>query len=206
MHWSSGPAGPQATYLVDLDRRRTRVLQTGDMGYVAPHHATPDTAGLTLAPPDGRNAPRWGKVLLANVAQRQVHLLAEPGQLAAVLPDGSLLLRRGWVNGELQHLAPAYDKAVAVAPGGPWTWGWAVSPEGRRVAWLEMTPPPGDWSERLPAGCCSGDSPPVVSAVAVWDRTTGRTAVLAAGLPGGEWRVDSAGRPAALQVRRAAPE
>ena len=129
---------------------------------------------LTLTPQDGRNVQNWGKVLLADVATHQVRTLAERGQVAAVLKGGALLLRRGWVDGELQLLAPPYDRPVSVAAGGPWTAGWAVSPDGGRVAWLEAEAPPGDWSQRLPHACCSGDPAPKVRAMALWDRETNR--------------------------------
>src|SRR5207247_438895 len=56
----------------------------------------------------------------------------------------------------------------------PWREGWAVEPVGSRVAWLEMAPPPGDWSRRLPHGCCGSDPAPKPEAIAVWDGSTGQ--------------------------------
>ena len=145
---------------------------------------------LTLVPVgQQRNMGNWGKVLLVDLAAQGAHTLAERGQVAAVLPDGGLLLRRGWVDGALEFLAPPYTgEPVVVAPGGPWTAGWAVSEGGRRVAWLESATPPGDWSARLPHGCCSGDPAPQVRALAIWDRDAGsvrRFALPATGIP---WR------------------
>jgi hypothetical protein len=37
-----------------------------------------------------------------------------------------------------------------------------------------MNPPPGDWSNTLPNGCCSGDPPPTVKGIVVWDSATGK--------------------------------
>jgi hypothetical protein len=115
----------------------------------------------------------WGKLLLVDTTTRQARVLAESGQLAAVFPDSSLLIRDGWVDGAVQFLAPPYDKPpTTLAPSGPWTSDWVLSPDGKRVAWLEWTPPAsGDWSQRLPHRCCSGDPPPQISAVVIWDHS-----------------------------------
>src|SRR5439155_16884104 len=131
-----------------------------------------NTFALTLPPEDERAyLYHWGKVLLADAATKQVSVLAEEGQLVAALPDGTLLLRRGWIDGELQALAPPYDAPPrTISPRGTWATGWAVSPDGQKVAWLELEIPPGDWSRRLPPNCCTPDPAPIPKAVAVWDK------------------------------------
>jgi hypothetical protein len=118
----------------------------------------------------------WGKLLLVDVRAHQVRVLAEQGQLVAAFPNGSLLLRRGWIDGPVQLIAPPYDEPPAtLANSGPWSTNWLLSPDLRRVAWLEWTPPVrGDWSRQLPGRCCSGDPPPSTSAIVFWDRATGR--------------------------------
>jgi hypothetical protein len=116
----------------------------------------------------------WGKILLINTAMQQVSVLAEQGQLVAVFPDGSLLLRRGWVDGAMQLIIPPYTgKPFTIASGGPWTSDWTLSPDGRQIAWIEWTPPTeGDWSRRLPHRCCSGEPQPKGSALVIWDQAT----------------------------------
>jgi hypothetical protein len=141
------------------------------------------TCVLTLAPnaPE-RNLRDWAKVMLVDVAAQRVRVLAERGHLAAVFPDGSLLVRQGWIDGELQLLTPdATQSPTSVAPKGFWTSNWVVSPDGRNVAWLEWDPPPGDWSERMPHDCCSGDPHPTIRSIAVWDRQAQRLWRLPAG-------------------------
>lgn len=124
--------------------------------------------------PAGKGMPGWGKQFFVDIARRQVLVLAEAGQVVASFPDGSLLTRQGWVDGELQILSSdRRSQPQVIAPGGPWTWGFAVSPGGDRLAWMELTPPPGDWSQRLPQPCCSGDPRPRVDNVVIWSRATG---------------------------------
>jgi hypothetical protein len=148
-----------------------------------------DTFVLTITP-QTYLAPKWGQLLLVDVAAQQVRVLAEQGQVAAVLPDGALLVRRGWVDGPIHLFAPAYhEPPIDVAPGGPWTWGWAASPDGQRVAWLEWAPPPGDWSQRLPHECCSAEPHPTVRALALWERASGQ--VLQFPVSGLRWLQDS---------------
>lgn len=116
----------------------------------------------------------WGSVFLLDLRAKTSRLLAERGELAAVFGDGSLLLRRGWYDGELVRLDPPYTgEPTRVAPGGPWTWGFGISADGNKAAWLEVTPPPGDWSTRLPHSCCSGDPTPHVHGAVFYERATG---------------------------------
>ncbi len=132
-----------------------------------------DTAFVLRVQPIGDEQIRdWGtKLLLVDVLRERVVVLSGRGELAAVFPDGAVLWREGWWDGELLYLSPPYEgQPERVSAGGPWTLGWSVSPDGQKVAWLEMTPPSGDWSRRVPASCCNGEPPPVPQAIAVWDR------------------------------------
>jgi hypothetical protein len=65
-------------------------------------------------------------------------------------------------------------EAIPPTPVGFWAKGWATSPDGQRVAWLEAEPVPGDWSQRLPTGCC-GDPAPRIRAIVVWEQHSGQT-------------------------------
>ena len=115
----------------------------------------------------------WGKVLLVDVAGKHVRVLAEEGQVAAILPNRGVLLRLGWVDGDLQFLPlPPTGAPVKIATRGHWTQGWAVSPDGLKVAWLEAVAPPGDWSRRKPICCLSPQ--PTVQSLVVWDSSLGR--------------------------------
>jgi hypothetical protein len=137
-----------------------------------PQWANSTALVLTLFPLDNRGMWPWGKVLLVDIAKQKVSTLMESGQVAAVLADGMLLIRPGWIDGPLKAITPPYaDPPQTVAPGGPWTEGWEVSPDGKRVAWLEMAPPSGDWSKRLPNDCCSGEPKPIPYALVAWDGT-----------------------------------
>jgi hypothetical protein len=116
----------------------------------------------------------WGKLLLVDTAIDQARVLAERGQVAAVFPDGSLLIRQGWVDGAIELLAPPYygKPPTTLAPRGRWTSDWIVSPDRKRIAWLEWTPPAtGDWSQYLPHRCCSGEPTPQIAALVSWDQT-----------------------------------
>src|SRR5206468_2548692 len=101
---SSDPAAPQWTGAAQHSAALSK------LSYV---HATwigENTFALTLPPEDERAyLYHWGKVLVADAATKRVSVLAEEGQLVAALPDGTLLLRRGWIDGELQAVAPPYD-------------------------------------------------------------------------------------------------
>jgi hypothetical protein len=114
----------------------------------------------------------WGRVFLADVKSKDVRVLMERGQVSAILPDGTLIMRSGWLHDETQVLRPPYlDAPEQIAPAGPWTWGWRVSPDGHKVAWLEMTPPPGDWSALAPWDCCddSAHPAPIPNFIVVWN-------------------------------------
>jgi hypothetical protein len=135
----------------------------------------------------GLDLRAWGKVMRVDISAKHVHVLAEHGYLAAVFPDGILLVRQGWMDGALQLFTPNTNLAPSqVTPGGHWTDSWTVSPDGRKVAWLEWNPPRGDWSDRLPHDCCSGDPHPTIRDIVVWDRRDGRLQSFSA--TGVEWR------------------
>jgi hypothetical protein len=133
-----------------------------------------DTFVLTESPADpARNLRNWGKLMLVDISAQRVQVLAAQGHLAAVFPDGSLLIRPGWMDGALQLFAPDGAAApIPVTPGGPWSDSWTVSPDGQRVAWLEWNPPRGDWSDKIPHACCSGEPHPTIRDIAVWSRTS----------------------------------
>src|SRR5206468_668257 len=91
-----------------------------------------------------------------------------------------LVYQSGSISGPLLMLPAPYTGApITLSPGGPWIRDWAATPDGSRVAWVEATAPPGDWSERLPSPCipCGGPGPkdpePQVQAIAIWDSATG---------------------------------
>jgi hypothetical protein len=117
----------------------------------------------------------WDKALLVDIAQHQVRVLANRGMIVGAFPDGSVLFRSGRIDGAIQLYRPSGRSTPTVAPSGPWTTECSISPDGNKAAWLEMTPPPGDWSKRLPNACCSGDPSPIVKDIVVFDRTTGQT-------------------------------
>jgi Tol biopolymer transport system component len=169
--FSLDPAIPQWTAIAD---RGWDLV--GTQGRIATHWVSEQAFILSLIPTDliyGYDSifAGWGKLLLVDTATRQARVLAESGQLAAVFPDSSVLIRDGWVDGAVQLLAPPYDKPpTTLAPSGPWTSDWVLSPDDERVAWLEWTPPDtGDWSQRLPHHCCSGDPPPTIAAIVIWE-------------------------------------
>jgi hypothetical protein len=64
-------------------------------------------------------------------------------------------------------------ESIPPTPAGFWAKGWAASADGQRMAWLEAEPVPGDWSQRLPTGCC-GDPAPRIRAIVVWERQSGQ--------------------------------
>lgn len=111
----------------------------------------------------------WGKLLLVNVSTRKMTVLAEQGELGAVLKDGSLLVRHGWMDGELRlHQPPFTGDSIVVSKGGPWSWTFSVSPDGKEVAWLELEALQGEFTRRIPYGCCSGDPRPRATAITIW--------------------------------------
>lgn len=92
----------------------------------------------------------WGKLLLVDVKAHKVWPLAEAGELGAMLPDGSLLVRRGWMDGELVRFGLPYGSTPeTLAPAGPWTAGFAAGPGAGQAAWLELDLPAGDWSKQI---------------------------------------------------------
>lgn len=117
----------------------------------------------------------YGKLVLGHAGGVR-KTLAEEGHVAAVLPDGAVLVQENWIDGPLVLHTPPFDKPpVTVAPGGAWTMGFRVGLDGNTVAWQDMEAPPGDWTERIPSGCC-GEPGPKSKAVAFYNRLTGQVA------------------------------
>jgi hypothetical protein len=118
-----------------------------------------------------------GKIVLVQLQSHKIRMLTDQGQAVAALPDGSLLLRSGWVDGPVVVLTPPYDgQSTEVTTSGPWTDGWAVSPDGRRVAWfdLEGVLVPGD-PDYLPDFLPSSYPKPEAKNLIIWDRMTNQT-------------------------------
>jgi hypothetical protein len=126
-----------------------------------------------IAPPD--------KLFVMNLNDHQKRMLSEQGVIATALPDGSLVIRTGWVDGPIQLLAPPYDAPpTTIAPAGPWTERWFLSPDGETLAWVEMDPPsdpkhslPDDYLPEL-----MGDSTtkiwPNVRSIVIWNSESGK--------------------------------
>lgn len=115
-----------------------------------------------------------GTLLLADIANHRAQKLTDRGDLGPVLPDGSLVIKDNWIDGPLELLSPPYNEPPQqIAPSGTWSYSWHASPDGSKVAWVEMDAPPGDWSHRLPVGCCGvpADPQPIPRSIAVWNRT-----------------------------------
>ncbi|HYP40022.1 MAG TPA: hypothetical protein VEX13_06640 [Chloroflexia bacterium] len=147
----------------------------GVHGFAEPAWAGNDIFVLTIIIDRGENGPaplNWGKVLLVDTTQQKVSVLAERGTVAGIFPDGAVLLRPGWIDGELQLFRPGDNSLTRVAPSGPWRAGWSFSPDGKQVAWMELTPPPGLWTQAIPGNCCT-DPIPTLKGITVWDRTSG---------------------------------
>jgi len=116
----------------------------------------------------------FGTVVRIDTTSGDVELLTKSGSVFDVLPDGTLLVRHGWIDGEIwQH--PIDGGPALLSAAGPWVHGaTGVSPDGRWVVWREFTAPSeGDWSERLPHECCSGEPHPRPLDLVFWDRVTG---------------------------------
>jgi hypothetical protein len=176
--------------LFDVDPRIQQLADVNSRGWVfgevdshiGARWVDTDTYLLTRTPlGDGERTVQgwtdWGKVLIGNAKDDTLRTLTERGRVVATLPDGSLLLLSGWIDGELQLLIPPYvGKPKSVAPSGTWTSAWAVSPDGSKVAWFEINPPSGNWSLRLPGCSCdfSPDPQPEPYRGAIWERATGK--------------------------------
>ncbi len=112
-----------------------------------------------------------GKLLLVNAKTHTVRTLRDEGDLLAQLADGSLLIRSGWLNGEMQVLAPPFTAAQTVrSPGKLWSSDWMRSSSGRFVVWAEWTPLDGDWSTAQPNPL--DGAYPRYAALLVWDQQT----------------------------------
>lgn len=135
---------------------------------------------LTRTPSgDGESTIRgwegWGKIFIGDVAKGTLRVLTERGDVIGVLPDGSLLLRRGWIDGAVHLLPPPYtEEGTEVLPSGTWRTAWALSPDGSRLAWFDVQPSPGDWSRDLPTSGYSDDPQPTVTQIAFWERAGGK--------------------------------
>jgi hypothetical protein len=116
----------------------------------------------------------FGKVVRIDITTGQVELLVESGSVFGLLADGTVLVRHGWIDGELwQH--PISGPGALLTDAGVWVHGSiGLSPDRRWVVWREFSPPlEGDWSERLPHECCSGEPHPQPLGLVFWDRATG---------------------------------
>jgi hypothetical protein len=142
---------------------------------VVPTWAGNDLFLLNMIPVRRENDPSpliWGKVLLVDTTQQKVSVLVEHGSLVGNFPDGAVLLRAASVNSEIQLFQPGDRSLTSVAPSGPWASGWSFSPDGKKVAWMELAPPPGNQSTATPADCCT-DPATALKDIVVWDRASG---------------------------------
>lgn len=141
-----------------------------------------DTFLLLLGPSPVTGEPRGkGALLLVNVSNHTVRLLTKEGSSYTAQYGLPVVYQTGDISSPLLMLpAPYTGTPITLTSGGPWIRDWTATPEGRRVAWVEATPPPGDWSKRLPSPCipCEGPGPkdpePDVQAIAIWDAATGK--------------------------------
>jgi hypothetical protein len=197
--WSDAnrlPSRPTGAAVLDIDTGTVEIVVTSDQAVeqwanpserrwpsgeklrsIAATWVDRDTFILEMTRSDAAGNSRGrGKVLLVDSIARSIRVLAERGDLVGVFPDGSLMIRRGWMDGELLlFTADAEQTPIQVTLGGPWTDSWTISPDGQKVAWLEWDPPAGDWSDRLPHACCSGDPHPTIRDLAIYDRPSGAT-------------------------------
>jgi hypothetical protein len=139
-----------------------------------PSWAGNDTFALTVQHSSGAgSAFGWDKSLLVNTAQHSVRVLANRGTVVATFPNGSVLVRSGRIDGEMQLFRPGDSSPITVAPSGLWTVSWSISPDGKQVAWFEMTPPASNGTQTPPVECCASQQPPALKDIAVFDSTTG---------------------------------
>ncbi|MBF6614802.1 MAG: hypothetical protein IVW55_16960 [Chloroflexi bacterium] len=144
---------------------------------------------LPLGSSPATGEPRGkGKLLLVSASSHKVRLLAKSegetdGEISYCLCGYGmpLVYQNGSRSGPLlMLLAPYTGKPITLTAGGPWIRDWTATADGRRVAWVEATAPPGDWSVRLPSPCvpCQDPGPadpePQVQAIAIWDAATGQ--------------------------------
>lgn len=130
--------------------------------------------GYSLQPTEA--STEWGELLLIDTRVQRVRVVGERSQLLATLSGGTLLIRQGWIDGSLQLLAAPDFVPQTITTNQAWKSAAVVSPDQQKVAWLEWSAPPGDWSRQLPLMfCCGGRDPePQVEAIVIWDRATGQ--------------------------------
>jgi hypothetical protein len=141
---------------------------------------------LPLGPSPGSGEPRGkGKLLLVSASSHKIRILAkeeseesEQSGYCICQHGMPLIYQSRGISGPLFMLpAPYTGTPITLTLGGSWIRDWAATPDGR-VAWVEATAPPGDWSERLPSPCIPCDGPkdvePQVQAIAIWDSATGQ--------------------------------
>jgi hypothetical protein len=160
-------------YLLDVAAAKVQPLETDAPGEM-PDATWLDGERYVIKVGAGSRAMYgYGKLLLGDAGGIR-KTLAEAGRVAAVFPDGAVLVQENWIDGPLVLHRPPFDKPpVTVAPGGPWTMGFRVGLDGNTVAWLDMEAPPGDWTQRIPSGCC-GEPGPTSKDVAFYNRQTGQ--------------------------------
>lgn len=141
-----------------------------------------DAFVLKVQPQQDYKIGKWSnKLLLVDIVRHSVRVLSEAGEIVGQLGDGTLLVQSSWMNGEVVAFAPPYDgpSRQVVPAGNLWLGGWNINPDGSKVAWLEMTPPAGDWSTILPATCCNDDPAPKPVRIAIWDSASGQSSQMA---------------------------
>ncbi|HKP51438.1 MAG TPA: hypothetical protein VJ183_02180 [Chloroflexia bacterium] len=149
----------------------------------SPTWLSEDTFLLYLGASPATGEPHGkSRLLLVDASSHKIRVLAKEGGAHCPCEYGMpLLYQTGDISGLLLMLLSPYTGApITLTSGGPWIRDWAATPDGRRVAWVEATAPPGDWAERLPDPCIpcerigQRDPEPEVQAIAIWDSATGQ--------------------------------
>jgi hypothetical protein len=143
--------------------------------YAEPVWVGNDSFALTIkrGTEAGPDADTW-RALFVDIAQRSVRVLASEGAVIGTFPDGSVLFRKGRVDGAMQLFRPGEKSLPLVSPAGPWTMSWTTSPDGKKVAWREMIPPTNQASARPPVQCCVNFEPIGMKDITVFDSVTGK--------------------------------
>jgi hypothetical protein len=194
---------PRQAVLVDTAVGNSRVVHRFEQGETELDAVwlTPDRFLVRMGG-GSRSRYGWGKLVLGDAAGLE-RTLSEAGRVVAVFADGAVLVHETWVDGPLMLYTPPYDQPpVQVSEGGNWAYTHKVSGDGQSVAWLDMAPPPGDWSERIPSGCC-GEPGATSRGVAIYDRQTNRVVryVLDNARPGLYWQQENSGLLVAVRER-----